>query len=197
MKKLTREDLLSLEDYTEQRESFRREVMEHRRERRVGVGPHVSLLFEDRKTILYQAQEMLRAEKIFEKEGIEAELATYNPLIPDGKNLKATMMIEYEDVAERRAALKRLGGVEHKVWIASAGSDRCRAIADEDLERSTGERTSAVHFLRFEPDRALREAFRNGGAIALGVDHANYHETLDPLPAELARQLSRDFDPES
>lgn len=194
MDKLTREDLLSLEEYSEQRGDFRREVMAHRRERRLAVGPHVTLHFEDRLTVHYQVQEMLRAEKIFDVEGIEDELNAYNPLIPDGGNLKATMMIEYEDVAERRAALARLGGIEHKIWIAASDGDRCHAVADEDLERSSEQRTSAVHFLRFELDGAARDALKREGKLAVGIDHARYTEVVEPLPEVLVHSLARDID---
>lgn len=194
MEKLTREDLSSLEQYSEKREAFRREIMAHRRERRVAVGPHVTLHFEDRVTIRYQIQEMLRAEKIFDREGIEEELAAYNPLIPDGANLKATMMIEYEDVAARRIALGKLGGIERRVWIAAEADARNYAIADEDMERSSEERTSAVHFLRFELDDAAREAIKSGGKLAAGVNHSRYREVVKPLPAELVRSLAHDLD---
>jgi hypothetical protein len=194
MDKLTHKDLWSLEAYAERREAFRREVMAHKRNRRLALGPHVALYFEDRVTLQYQVQEMLRAEKIFEREGIEEELATYNPLIPDGKNLKATMMIEYGDVAERRAALARLGGIEHRVWIGIAEGERSFAIADEDLERSSPERTSAVHFLRFELGEAVRKAFNSKGSLAAGVDHERYRETIEPLPAELVQSLAHDLD---
>lgn len=194
MEKLTREDLSSLEEYNEKREACRREVMAHRRERRLAIGPHVTLHFEDRKTIRYQIQEMLRAEKIFERAGIEDELATYNPLIPDGANFKATMMIEYEDVGERRAALARLGRIERKVWIAADGGERNYAVADEDLERSSEERTSAVHFLRFELDAGVRKAFKTGTKLAAGVDHERYSEVVEPLPASLVESLAHDLD---
>lgn len=194
MDKLRREDLWSLEQYSERREDFRREVMEHRHERLLGVGPHVTLHFEDRLTVRYQIQEMLRAEKIFDAEGIEDELVTYNPLIPDGTNLKATMMIEYEDVGERRAALAQLGGIEHKVWISACDGARNYALADEDLERSSEERTSAVHFLRFELDEAALRAFKQDGKLALGVDHDHYTEVVEPLPSVLVRALAQDLD---
>ncbi|MGH8272641.1 MAG: DUF3501 family protein [Gammaproteobacteria bacterium] len=194
MDKLKRQDLWGLEEYDEKREAFRRELMEYRRERRLAIGPHVTLHFEDRKTIRYQIQEMLRAEKIFEREGIEEELTAYNPLIPDGDNLKATMMIEYEDVAERRAALGKLGGIERKVWIAADGGERNYAVADEDMERSSEERTSAVHFLRLELDEAARKAFKDSGKLAAGVDHDRYREVVEPLPADLVQSLAQDLD---
>ncbi len=194
MGRLTRTDLLSLEDYAARREQFRREVMSHKQDRRLAIGEHVTLYFEDRLTIQYQVQEMLRAEKIFEEEGIQEELDAYNPLIPDGGNLKATMMIEYEDVAERRRALARLGGIEDHVWVQAEGGARIYARADEDLERSTPQRTSAVHFLRFELDDGVREALRSHGRVAMGIDHELYRETVDPIPEKLATSLARDVD---
>jgi len=194
MAKLTRADLMSLEQYAEERPAMRREVMEHKQDRRLALGPHVTLYFEDEKTIRYQLQEMLRAEKLFEPEAIQEELDAYNPLIPDGGNLKATMMIEYEDVEERRRQLARLGGIEDRVWVEADGGERAYAIADEDLERRTAERTSAVHFLRFELDDAARKALASGGRVAMGVDHELYDETVDPIPEPLAKSLSRDLD---
>jgi len=193
MAKLTRADLMGLEQYAERRQEFRREVMAHKEDRRLALGPHVTLYFEDETTVRYQVQEMLRAEKIFEPDAIQEELDAYNPLIPDGGNLKATMMIEYEDEQERRHALARLGGIEDRVWIGAEGGQRAYAIADEDLERRTAERTSAVHFLRFELDEAVRKALASGGRVAMGVDHERYDETVDPLPQALAKSLARDL----
>ncbi|MGH8225830.1 MAG: DUF3501 family protein [Gammaproteobacteria bacterium] len=194
MKKLAREDLLSLEDYAVRREEFRREAMAHKRDRRLAIGPNVTLYFEDLLTIRYQVQEMLRAEKIFEAAGIAEELEAYNPLIPDGVNLKATMMIEFTDVDERRAALAGLGGIERKVWIEAAGGGRSFAIADEDMERSDPTRTSAVHFLRFELDAAAVAAIKSGGEVAMGVDHPRYTHRVDRLPEALLRSLAQDLD---
>lgn len=168
---LTRKDLLSLEEYAAERASFRAKVLEHKKTRRVVLDPHMTLYFEDRLTIQYQVQEMLRIERIFEAAGIEDELGAYNPLIPDGTNLKATFMIEYPDVAERRAALAKLVGVEHRVWLRADGFDTVYAIANEDLDRSTDEKTSSVHFMRFEFDDAMRAALKGGAALAAGCDH--------------------------
>ncbi len=193
MEKLTRTDLMSLEDYAAKRAEFREKVMEHKKARRIELGPHVTLYFEDRLTIQYQVQEMLRAERIFEAEGIQEELDAYNPLIPDSDTLKATMMIEFEDAEERRAALAKWGGIEDRIWIARAGGERCYAIADEDLERRTRERTSAVHFLRFKLDGTTAQSVRDGGKLAMGVDHELYTETVDPVPEALARSLANDL----
>lgn len=194
MKKLTREDLWSLEDYAGRRDEFRREVMAHKQKRRLAIGPHLTLYFEDRLTIRYQVQEMLRAEKIFEAAGIQDELDAYNPLVPDGCNLKATMMIEFGDVPERRSALAELGGIEHKVWIGAADGRCCFAVADEDLKRSDPKRTSAVHFLRFELDEAGVRAIKSGGDLAAGVDHPHYTHRVDRLPRALLRSLAQDLD---
>ena len=193
MEKLTRTDLMSLEDYSAKRAEFREKVMEHKKARRIELGTHVTLYFEDRLTIQYQVQEMLRAERIFEADGIQEELDAYNPLIPDSDTLKATMMIEFEDAEERRAALAQWGGIEDRVWIARAGGDRCYAIADEDLERRTKERTSAVHFLNFKLDGGTAQSVRDGGKLAMGVDHELYTETVDPVPEALARSLANDL----
>ena len=171
MEKLTRADLFSLERYAVERPAFRARVLAHKKTRRVALDPHLTLYFEDRLTLQYQVQEMLRIERIFEPAGIDEELAAYNPLVPDGTNLKATFMIEYPDVDERRAALARLVGVEHRIWAQAVGHDRVVAVADEDLDRSTDEKTSAVHFLRFEFDDAVRAALRGGAALAFGCDH--------------------------
>ncbi len=193
MEKLNRTDLMSLEDYSAKRAEFREKVMEHKKARRIELGPHVTLYFEDRLTIQYQVQEMLRAERIFEAAGIQEELDAYNPLIPDSDTLKATMMIEFEDADERRAALAKWGGIEDRVWIARPGGERCYALADEDLERRTKERTSAVHFLRFKLDEATAACVRGGGPFAMGVDHELYTETVDPVPGALAESLSNDL----
>ncbi len=193
MEKLTRADLMSLEDYAAKRSEFRAKVMEHKKSRRIGLGPHVTLYFEDRLTIQYQVQEMLRAERIFEAEGIQEELDAYNPLIPDATTLKATMMIEFEDEQERRTALAKWGGIEDRVWIARPGGERCYAIADEDLERRTKERTSAVHFLSFKLDEATAESVRGGDPFAMGVDHELYSETVDPVPEAVSQSLSNDL----
>jgi len=193
MHKLTRDDLLGLEQYAAGRAGFRARVMEHKKTRVVAVGPHATLHFEDRLTIQYQVQEMLRAERIFEADGIEEELAAYNPLIPDGANFKATFMIEYEDVNERAEALRRMRGVEDRVWVRVAGHDPMWAIADEDLERENEEKTSSVHFLRFElaPDM-VRDA-RAGAAISTGIAHPAYDHEVDPLPEAARASLAADL----
>ncbi len=168
--KITRESLLSLEVYAEQRDEFRKQVMAHKKPRRVTLGDHATLLFEDRLTIQYQIQEMLRAEKIFEGKEIQEELDTYNPLIPDGENWKATLLIEYTDVEERQVALTRMPGVEHRVWARVAGAEKIYAIANEDLERSNDEKTSAVHFLRFELGSENCGLLKSGARLAMGID---------------------------
>jgi hypothetical protein len=193
MDKLTTDDLLSLERYHKERPRLRAEVLEHKRHRQAPLGPHLTLYFEDRLTMRYQVQEMLRAERIFESEAIAEELDAYNPLIPDGTNLKATMMLEYPDVEQRRAALARLKGIENRVYLEVAGMGRVFAHADEDLERSDDTKTSAVHFLRFELDAAMRSALKNGAALTLGVDHEHYAQELD-ASAELRKSLAADFD---
>ncbi|WP_295446528.1 DUF3501 family protein [uncultured Thiodictyon sp.] len=175
--RLTRADLYSLEEYAEYRAAFRARVMAHKQDRRVPVGPHATLYFEDRLTMQYQVQEMLRAERIFEAKGIQDELDTYNPLIPDGRNWKATLMIEYTDADERHAALVRLRAIEDRVWV-QAGGDRVYAVADEDLVRDDATRTAAVHFLRFELTAVLAAAVKAGAAIDIGIDHPHYHHQV-------------------
>jgi len=192
--KLSREDLMSLERYAEQRPDFRSRVMAHKRQRQVGIGPHVTLYFEDRLTIQYQVQEMLRTERIFEAAAIQEELDAYNPLIPEGRNWKATMMIEYEDREERTRELARLAGIEAQTWVQIAGHDKVFAIADEDLDRSTEDKTSAVHFLRFELDAPMREAVREGAAIALGIDHPSYRMQVDAVAEPVRTALAADLD---
>lgn len=194
MNKLARSDLMSLEDYSAQREAFRHEVMAHKNRRILQVGPNVRLFFEDAKTIQYQVQEMLRAERIFEAEGIEEELAAYNPLIPDGENLKATMLIEYPDVNERKHWLGRLVGIEDRTFVQVEGHERVHAIADEDLERDTPEKTSAVHFLRFELGPRAAADLKGGAALHVGIDHDNYAHILSPVPADSRDALAADMD---
>ena len=194
MNKLKREDLYSLEKYAALRTQFRTQVMEHKKHRKLQLGPHATLYFEDRLTMQYQVQEMLRAERIFEPEGIEEELATYNPLIPDGANWKATFMVEYDDAEERRQALARLIGVEDRVWVKVAGFDPVYAIADEDLERETDEKTSSVHFLRFELTPAMAAAAKKGAAISAGIDHPAYRHQMDPVPDGVRQSLAADLD---
>jgi len=174
MDKLTKADLYTLETYASERPAFRARVLAHKQARRVPVGAHVTLIFEDRLTIQYQVQEMLRVERIFEPAGIEEELAAYNPLIPDGSNLKATMLIEYPDVEERARRLVELHGIEHRVALSIGGERAAVAIADEDMDRATQSKTSAVHFLRFELDAAQIAAFRRGEAVAIAIDHPAY-----------------------
>lgn len=183
MARIERGSLLPLETYTRERNVFRARVIEHKKHRTVHLGEHVTLLFEDELTIRYQIQEMLRIERIFEEEGIQHELDAYNPLVPDGSNLKATMMIEYPDVAERQRKLARLKGIEDRVWAQVAGFARVYAIADEDLERENEQKTSAVHFLRFEFDAGMRDALRRGAGLGLGVDHPEYQASVDTAAA--------------
>jgi hypothetical protein len=190
---LSRTDLMPLETYAVERPAFRARVIEHKRHRRVPIGQHVNLYFEDRLTIQYQIQEMLRIEKIFEPEGIQEELDAYNPLIPDGHNLKCTAMIEFPDVEERRRQLAQLRGVENLVWLQVEGFDRVYAIANEDLERSNDEKTSAVHFMRFELEGAMVEALKGGAALTFGINHDLYrHETelAEPVRAALVADLA-------
>ncbi len=189
---LKRSDLMSLEQYSQQRSDFRSRVIAHKKHRRVGIGPHLFLYFEDRLTVQYQVQEMLRIEKIFESAGIDEELAAYNPLIPGGHNLKATAMLEYQDAAERKRQLALLRGIEDLVWIQVEGFDPVYAIANEDLERSNAEKTSAVHFMRFELLPDMIEALRKGAALRMGSSHESYRyvtdvdmKTLQSLVADL------------
>ena len=193
MDKLTAADLLPLERYHQERSRMRAEVLAHKRHRQAPLGPNLSLYFEDRLTMQYQIQEMLRAERIFESEAIAEELAAYNPLIPDGTNLKATMMLEYPDPAERRAALEKLTEIENAVYLEVGTMGRVFAYADEDLSRSDETKTSAVHFLRFELDAAMRSALKGGAPLKLGVDHALYRYELEASP-ELRRSLAADVD---
>ena len=190
---IRRSDLMGLERYAEQRDAFRARVLEHKKNRRVAVGRHVTLLFEDRLTIQYQLQEMLRVERIFEPAAIEEELQAYNPLIPDGGNLKATMLIEYEDADLRRAELAKLVGIEDAVWMQAAGHERCVAVADEDLERSEADKTSAVHFLRFEFSQPAVAALEAGAALAVGVEHPRYNHSIESLPDSIRLTLLKDF----
>jgi len=182
MSQLTPEDLYSLEEYARIRGDFRTKVMAHKRNRKVHIGRNATLYFEDRLTVQYQIQEMLRVERIFEPEGIADELAAYNPLIPDGTNWKATFMVEYPDVDERREALAKLIGVEDEVWVQVEGNDRVYAIADEDLERDNETKTSSVHFLRFELSPDMVAAVKAGAGISVGIDHSSYRlaTTVDP-----------------
>lgn len=193
MQTLSREDLYSLEKYAALRPAMRSKVMAHKRQRRVPIGPNATLYFEDRLTMQYQVQEMLRAERIFEVEGIEEELAVYNPLIPDGTNWKATFMMEYADVDERKAALANMVGIEDRVWVQVAGFGRVWAIADEDLERETEEKTSSVHFLRFELSPGMISAARNGAMISMGIDHPAYNHAVAELAEPVRVSLVEDL----
>lgn len=193
MQKLTRSDLMNLETYAAKRAAYRAEVMAHKVNRRVPLGPNATLYFEDRVTMQYQVQEILRIEKIFEADAIDEELAAYNPLIPDGGNWKATFMLEFEDEAERRRQLARLIGVERAVWIQVGAGDKVRPIANEDLSRETEDKTSAVHFLRFELQPAMAADACAGAEIRIGVDHPNYTHATGPLPARIAEALAADL----
>lgn len=193
MAHVTRESLMPLETYAKSRPEFRARVMAHKKDRTLQLGDHVTLIFEDELTIRYQIQEMLRAERIFEEEGINDELEAYNPLIPDGSNWKATMMIEYPDENERRIWLAKLIGIEDKVWLQVAGHDRSYAIADEDLERENDEKTSSVHFLRFELTAAMVAALRGGAVLEAGVDHHNYRVEARPVSAVTQMSLLQDL----
>ncbi|HEY1329787.1 MAG TPA: DUF3501 family protein [Casimicrobiaceae bacterium] len=192
MPKIARDSLMTLEAYAKARSEFRAKVLAHKKPRTVHLGEHITLVFEDELTIRYQVQEMLRIEKIFEEQGIEEELDAYNPLIPDGGNLKATMLIEYEDVEERRRALARLRHVEDKVYVQAQGFDKVYAIADEDLDRETEDKTSSVHFLRFELTAPMIAALRSGAPLTIGVEHPEYTASVD-VPAQTQRALAADF----
>ena len=194
MQKLTRQDLFTLEDYAKQRADFRTKVLAHKKNRKVYLGKHATLYFEDRLTMQYQIQEMLRVERIFEEEGINDELEAYNPLIPDGSNLKATFMIEYDDVEERKSALAKMIGIEDRVWIRIGNFDKVYAIADEDMERDTEEKTSSVHFMRFEFTSEMVKAAKAGESMAMGIDHENYQIDVNPVDAAVADSLRKDFE---
>jgi hypothetical protein len=194
MAKLSRESLMTLEAYARSRKDFRARVIAHKKARTVHLGEHVTLLFEDKLTIQYQVQEMLRVEKIFEEAGIQDELDAYNPLIPDGRNLKATMMIEYEDANERKAALAILKGIEDRTYVQVEGLAKVSAIADEDLDRETEEKTSSVHFLRFELTDEMADALKYGMSLAVGIDHPHYRARIDSLPAPSRDALAGDLD---
>src|SRR5438477_3885053 len=190
---ISRDSLLTLEAYARERKDFRARVLAHKKPRSVHLGEHLVLLFEDELTIRYQVQEMLRIEKIFEEAGIQDELDAYNPLIPDGRNWKATMLIEYEDENDRRAALARLKGIEAKTWVRVEGCPKVYAVADEDLERESDEKTSSVHFLRFELSEEMARALKYGMALAVGIDHPHYRAEIDPGPAAVRAALLADL----
>ena len=192
--KLLPADLFGLEQYAKSRKEFRARVIAHKKVRTIPVGPHTTWCFEDRLTVQYQVQEMLGVERTFEPEGIEEELAAYNPLIPDGSNWKATLLIEFPDAEERRHELARLKGIEDRCWAQVAGHARVYAIADEDLERENEHKTSSVHFLRFELTPAMVAGAKEGAAISLGIDHEHYAHTVDPLDAAQRDALVKNFD---
>jgi hypothetical protein len=194
MQKLEKENLYSLEQYSDLRDEFRLKVMEHKRDRRLALGTNATLYFEDTMTMQYQVQEMLRIERIFETAGINEELDTYNPLIPDGSNWKATFMVEFPDEEERRAMLSRLIGIENNVWMQVGDGSKIRPIADEDLERSDEHKTSAVHFLRFELDEAQVEAVKGGAELSAGIDHENYQVDVSPVAENVRNSLVGDLD---
>ena len=194
MEKLTHERLYSLEQYARIRPEFRARIIQHKKNRQVQLGEHVTLSFEDALTMQYQVQEMLRLERMFEPELIQEELDVYNPLIPDGSNWKATMMIEYPDVAERQRKLVELAGIEDRVWVQVAGCDPVYAIADEDLDRTLDGKTSAVHFMRFELTPQMIAALKNGAALSMGIDHPACKARLSPVPQATAAELVRDLE---
>lgn len=193
MQKLTREDLYSLEQYSDVRDDFRTEVLAHKRNRRIALGTNASLYFEDRLTMQYQVQEMLRIERIFEADGINDELKVYNPLIPDGSNWKATFMVEFPEVEERQAMLRQLVGVENRVYVRIGSYDPVYAIADEDLERSDDVKTSAVHFLRFELPGHQVAALKADAVLAAGIDHENYQVEISPVTEKTRAALLADL----
>jgi hypothetical protein len=192
--KLRPDDLFSLEQYSKQRAEFRPKVIAHKKARTIHCGPNATWLFEDRLTVQYQVQEMLRIERIFESDGIADELAAYNPLIPDGANWKVTLLVEFPDPDQRRTALAGLKGVEDRCWVQVAGHERVYAIADEDLERENAEKTSSVHFLRFELAPAMVSAVKGGAAVSIGIEHENYGHAVDPLPQASRDAIARDLD---
>lgn len=194
MKKLTTSDLMSLEQYARERAAFRSRIIEHKRRRQLQVGPNTTWCFEDRLTIHYQVQEMLRAERIFEPEGIAEELAAYNPLIPDGRNWKVTLLLEFPDAEIRRVRLTELKGVEDRCWVQVADFGRVSAVADEDLERENDTKTSSVHFLRFELTDAMVAALRGGARLALGIDHPAYLHSVDGVGDTVRESLLGDLD---
>lgn len=186
-------DLMSLEEYHRVREEFRTRVIAHKRNRQLDIGPNARLAFEDRLTMQYQVQEMLRIERIFESEAIQEELDAYNPLIPDGTNLKGTFLVEFPDPDERREALRHLTHIEDRLWIQVSGGERIFAIADEDMDREAGDKTSAVHFVRFQVPAADREQLRGGAALSVGIDHPNYQHTVAEVPEAIRLSLVEDL----
>ena len=193
MEKLTRDDLWSLEQYAEKRAGFRAEVMAHKKDRQLALDTHARLYFEDRTTVHYQIQEMLRIEKVFDRQGIQDELDAYNPLIPDGNNWKATFMLEYDDVEQRREQLAQLRGIEDCVWLQVQDNERITAVADEDLERENDEKTSSVHFLRFELSTQMIEDLHRGANLRAGIDHAAYPQLDILVPENIRASLINDL----
>ncbi len=194
MHKLARRDLMTLEQYSIERPRLRNEVIAHKQRRNVQVGPNMTWCFEDRTTIRYQVLEMLRVERIFESGGIQDELDAYNPLIPSGSNWKVTLLLEFPDPEVRHAALAKLIGVEDRCWVRASEMERVFAIADEDIDRENDDKTSAVHFLRFELTPSMIQAVKSGASVSIGVDHENYRHSLSPLPAAVRDSLSLDLD---
>jgi hypothetical protein len=193
MAQISRSSLLTLEAYARQRKEFRARVLAHKKNRTVRLGDHVTLVFEDELTVRYQIQEMLRIEKTFEEGGIQDELDAYGPLVPDGTNLKATMMLEYEDPRVRAQQLAKLKGIEKRTYVQVDGFARVYAIADEDLERENEEKTSSVHFLRFEFEPAMIAVMKKGAALALGIDHPEYAVRIDEVAPQVQSALAKDF----
>ncbi|HPF57404.1 MAG TPA: DUF3501 family protein [Candidatus Competibacteraceae bacterium] len=193
MPAITRDSLMSLEQYARERPTFRKRVLAHKQNRSLALGKHLTLLFEDELTIRYQIQEMLRIEKIFEEDGIEGELEAYNPLVPDGSNFKATLLIEYPDFEERRYMLTRLKGIEDAIWVQVEGCERIFAIADEDLERENDEKTSAVHFLRFELTPEMQRRLKEGAPLGIGASHPEYAAEVSAIPEPLRLSLRADL----
>ncbi|HVF65356.1 MAG TPA: DUF3501 family protein [Casimicrobiaceae bacterium] len=191
--RITRDSLMTLEAYAKVRGDYRANVIAHKKARTVHLGEHVTLTFEDETTMRYQIQEMLRIERIFEEEGIQSEIDAYDPLVPDGSNFKATMLIEYDDPDERKRALAKFKGIEDRVWVGVAGFERVYAIADEDLERENDEKTSSVHFLRFELTPAMVASLRSGAALSIGVAHAEYAATVESVGADTRAALLADL----
>ena len=194
MKKLTRENLFSLEKYSEIRNDFRLKIMAHKKNRRLAIGPNTTLYFEDSLIMRYQIQEMLRAEKIFESSAIDDELVVYNALIPDGNNWKATFMIEFTNEEERRAALKKMLGIENNLWLKIEGFNEVHPISNEDLERSNDNKTSAVHFLRFQLDHEMIDGLKGGCQLSAGINHPEYKYTVNPIPQNISESLISDLD---
>lgn len=193
MNKLSKQDLYSLEDYSLKRPDFRQQVMAHKKNRVLKLGEHATLHFEDRFLMQYQIQEMLRAEKIFDAAGIQEEIDAYNPLIPDGTNWKATFMLEYDDETIRRQRLAELKGIEHTVWVKVEGFDKVTPVCNEDLERETEDKTSSVHFMRFELTPEMIKAVKSGAPISAGIDHERYSVSVSTLPEGMRQSLAEDL----